>query len=158
MGKPRDRWQKQEVTSDEVFVGPLLNSCAEYERRYMTWYAAQPGTKERARKRGLERAQCPDYVAANKAATRRNYLRRQYGLTLEERDALLAAQGGVCKLCGLGIEFGGRSATEGAHVDHCHTTGKVRGILCATHNTSLGKFNDDPVLLRKAADYLEGKL
>jgi hypothetical protein len=122
------------------------------------WHRTLPETKEKAKARAEKRKQCPEYVAANKIATRRNFLRRRYGLTLDERDALLEAQGGKCKICGLPIEFGGRSATVGAHVDHDHITGVVRGILCATHNTSLGKFNDDPVLLRRAADYLEGKL
>ena len=40
-------------------------------------------------------------------------------------------------------------------IDHDHTTGKVRGMLCHDCNTSLGKFRDNPDILRKAADYLE---
>lgn len=53
-----------------------------------------------------------------------------------------------CELCG---------ATENLHIDHCAVTNTFRGILCIKHNTGLGKFNHDPAMLRKAAEYLERK-
>lgn len=86
-----------------------------------------------------------------KAAQRNRDLKRKYGLTLEEYEARLAAQGGVCALCG-----GPCSSGQQLAVDHCHTTNRVRGLLCGSCNLGLGKFRDAPVLLRLAADYLEG--
>lgn len=76
-------------------------------------------------------------------------LRRLYGITLEQKEDLLAMQGGGCALCSKLI------AGYDAVVDHDHATGRVRGILCRSHNTALGQFNDDPAMLRAAAAYLE---
>lgn len=75
-----------------------------------------------------------------------DHLRRTFGLTLEERDALFAAQDGLCAIC--------RSAPI-KHIDHDHPTGQVRGGLCGPCNMGLGQFEDDPGRLRAAARYLE---
>jgi hypothetical protein len=76
----------------------------------------------------------------------------KYKITAEDYDALLAKQGGVCAICG-GAD---PRTTHGFwHVDHCHTGGQVRGLLCSTCNTGLGSFYDQPDVLRRAADYLE---
>lgn len=78
-------------------------------------------------------------------------LNYHYGLTLEQYDQMLIDQGGACKICRTKDDSGpwGRFA-----VDHCHKTGKVRGLLCAKCNKGLGQFNDDPVLLAAAIAYL----
>ena len=80
---------------------------------------------------------------------RKSHLKRTFGITLEDYDRLLAAQGGGCAICG-------RTPREdiALHVDHDHVTGKVRGILCFKHNNALGDFDDDPELLRRALAYL----
>lgn len=75
---------------------------------------------------------------------------KTFGLTPEEYDKLLEAQNGVCAICRGSCTTGKRLA-----VDHCHESGKVRGLLCGSCNTSLGKFKDSPDLLRRAADYVE---
>jgi hypothetical protein len=82
---------------------------------------------------------------------------RRYGLTIEEYDALLAAQGGCCAICGR-TEAGGRHRR--LHVDHDHgfahgDKAGVRGLLCTSCNMGLGRFKDDAVNLRRAADYLD---
>lgn len=80
-------------------------------------------------------------------------LRYGYGITIEQHDAMLVAQGGVCAICkGPPVGIGNR-----LHVDHDHATGVVRGLLCSNCNTSLGKMNDDPERLRAAAAYLEAR-
>lgn len=82
-------------------------------------------------------------------------LQRTYGITLAEYDSLFAAQGGKCAIC-LG-DPKGRNAVNGRFdVDHCHKTGRVRGLLCGDCNTSLGKLNDDVPSLQRAIQYLEG--
>lgn len=82
--------------------------------------------------------------------SRRDMLRKKYGITLEDYQNLFEAQDGVCALCGNSCGSGRLLA-----VDHDHTTGKIRGLLCMAHNTGLGKFGDSSALLRKAADYLD---
>lgn len=78
-------------------------------------------------------------------------LMAEYGITQEDYDRMHADQGGQCAICGgPGL---GRFGT--LHVDHCHTTGAVRGLLCDNCNMALGQFKDAPALLRRAADYLE---
>jgi hypothetical protein len=82
---------------------------------------------------------------------RKSYLKRKYGITVEEADALLAAQEGRCAICG---KSEGDSRGFRMHIDHCHTTGAVRGVLCNLCNAGLGNFRDDPELMRKAIAYL----
>lgn len=78
---------------------------------------------------------------------------RRHGLTHQQYDAMLTMQGGVCAICR--SAWKGWNGKQGPHIDHCHDTGRVRGLLCGDCNTALGRFSDDPVLLRRAADYLE---
>ena len=75
------------------------------------------------------------------------YFKRQYGITMAERDELLASQAGVCVIC---------PRAPAVHVDHCHETGRVRGVLCFNCNSGLGLLRDDPEAMNRAADYLEG--
>lgn len=84
-------------------------------------------------------------------------MRRKYGIGHADYDRMLKAQGGGCALCGKRPEEQARYSKY-LHVDHNHDTGEVRGLLCDQHNLLLGRFNDDPVLLRRAVDYLEGVL
>jgi hypothetical protein len=85
--------------------------------------------------------------ACRAALGRQGHLKRQYGLTEAERDRLIASQGGVCCIC---------LAAPPAHVDHCHETGRVRGVLCFSCNAALGQFKDQPEVIRRAAAYVEG--
>jgi hypothetical protein len=78
-----------------------------------------------------------------------NHIRRTYGITLDQYDALLAEQGGVCAICR------GPSTGKNWHIDHDHITGKVRAILCNGCNVALGQMRNSPEILRAAADYLE---
>ncbi len=80
---------------------------------------------------------------------REHRLLKTYGITSAEFDAMLADQGGVCAV------GGGDGDAKMWHVDHCHDTGRVRGILCALCNRGIGHFRESAKLLRLAADYLE---
>jgi len=75
-------------------------------------------------------------------------LKVHYKLTLEEYRKMLLTQGSCCAICG--------DAFIGTpHVDHCHTTKKIRGLLCKGCNWGLGHYKDSPERLRAAAAYLE---
>ncbi|MEU4932216.1 endonuclease VII domain-containing protein [Streptomyces yokosukanensis] len=78
---------------------------------------------------------------------RASYFKRNYGLTEAERDAMIVAQWALCAIC---------PDAPAAHVDHCHKTGRVRGVLCFNCNSGLGLLRDDPEVVRRAAAYLEG--
>ncbi len=98
---------------------------------------------------------CKETDRKESGAARARHLLRTFGITAEEYDAMLAAQGGGCAICGCRPEEQAARYTTFLHVDHDHTTGRVRGLLCAEHNLLLGRFNDDPALLRRAVEYLE---
>lgn len=91
--------------------------------------------------------------------TNRSRLRR-YGISESEYYDLLKKQDNKCAICSL--PYFCRTTKRLAEsnefklaVDHCHKTGKVRGLLCYQCNVGLGKFSDDLDLLRKAVQYLE---
>lgn len=79
-------------------------------------------------------------------------MRKFYGITLEERDALIVSQDACCAGCGRRF---GLAHDDRPHVDHCHATGRVRGILCGTCNKAIGLAQDSPEILRACARYLE---
>ena len=83
---------------------------------------------------------------------RKQALKRMYGISSEDFDKLLTEQNHCCAICGTS-EPGGRYDTF--NVDHCHETGKVRGLLCKSCNIALGEFKDDIDMLKKAVVYLE---
>lgn len=87
--------------------------------------------------------------------SRASRLMREYGITLDQYDAMLAAQDGLCAICGSPPDPAGYKASSILHVDHDHETGQVRALLCLNCNRGLGHYFDKPDLLRKAADYLE---
>jgi len=80
---------------------------------------------------------------------------RQYDITLEAFDELLARQRGGCAICGAVQSAKGRKSLS---VDHDHATGEVRGLLCSRCNTGIGMFRDEPALLAAAIRYLEAAL
>lgn len=73
----------------------------------------------------------------------------RYGLTQAGFDALLNTQGGLCAIC-----KGPEPKHINWNIDHCHVTGRIRGILCRPCNLGLGHFQDNPVLLVAAVEYL----
>lgn len=83
----------------------------------------------------------------------RNYkLRGKYDLSNQEYLAMVEAQGGLCAICGAN---GSANRVHGKlYVDHCHDSGKVRGLLCHGCNVSIGWMKDDPERLEAAAAYL----
>ena len=103
--------------------------------------------------RAREKARRRAYYEANKEELRARrqfeYLQRCYGLTRADYEALLAAQGGVCPLCG-------KRSEKTLCVDHCHETGTIRGLLCRQCNFALGCFTDSQAAMMAAVAYLGG--
>lgn len=67
-------------------------------------------------------------------------------------------QEGKCKICNTYFDIISLSKRKGLYIDHCHKTNIVRGLLCVSCNTALGKFKDDINLLNKAIDYLQSHI
>lgn len=88
-------------------------------------------------------------TGAKAISNRRSYLKRKYGITLEQYDELLSEQGGVCGICGREP-----NPNISLHVDHDHQTGALRGLLCFPCNQAIGSLREDPALLELAIDYL----
>lgn len=81
-----------------------------------------------------------------------HHLKRKFGISIEDYEKLLAAQDGVCRICKDPPGFGERGRL---HVDHDHSDGRIRGLLCMNCNQGLGQFRDDVALLSAAVAYLE---
>lgn len=82
-----------------------------------------------------------------------NSLKQLYGITAADYERMLADQGGACAICGSTDHKSSR--TKYFAVDHDHTTGEVRGVLCHSCNKGLGLLQDNPKVLKAAASYLE---
>ena len=77
---------------------------------------------------------------------------KKYGLSLEDYNNMLDEQNHKCKLC---LTSFTTLISKNIHIDHCHTTNKVRGVLCLHCNTGLGYFKDNTRTLTKAINYLQ---
>lgn len=93
--------------------------------------------------------------AENREHYKNKELFREFGITLAEYQQMLLAQNGVCAICKKPETGTRRGRPLHLSVDHCHRTNKIRALLCGFCNKGLGKFFDDPALLRKAAVYIE---
>lgn len=81
---------------------------------------------------------------------RKKKLKQRYNISLEDYNELYDKQAGCCALCGTHQS----ELSKSLAVDHCHSTGKVRGLLCFDCNTGIGKLKDDYNLVYRAAEYL----
>lgn len=143
-----------------------------YQREYMRAYN-RSGRNKWSQQEALERkrarleARAERVAASIKQASRNNqkryaadkdaYLRRalghackKLGITVEQYEQMLKEQKGVCAICRQACTAGRRLA-----IDHCHKTGKTRGLLCSACNTAVGLLKDDENLLRRAVSYLK---
>lgn len=82
-----------------------------------------------------------------RAHLRAVHFRKKYLLTIEERDAMAAAQHGLCAIC--------NTPPAKLVVDHCHSTGTIRKLLCSACNTAIGLFQEDCGRMLAAIQYLE---
>lgn len=124
--------------------------------RSKAWYEANKEAQS-----ARDKARWAADLEQNRAAQRARYhsheqvakrLLDTYGLTPEDYDNMLEAQGGGCAICGRSPEEESRRLC----VDHDHETGENRGILCNSCNVMLGGARDDPQALARGIDYLLG--
>lgn len=124
------------------------------------WYERKGRERSRLRRESMtpeERAELNRQQREARAADPKRFRRydlkrrlRRLGATIEQYEALMEHQGGVCAIC-----KGPPSGKDDIyHVDHDHETGALRGLLCHYCNTSLGGFKDDVVALQRAIEYL----
>lgn len=78
---------------------------------------------------------------------KRNHLKRRYGLSLEQVAEMMLNQGNACAICG--------DEESRLVIDHNHTTGKIRGLLCDSCNCTLGLTKEDPKIIKSLLKYLK---
>lgn len=147
---------------------------SEYHREYQRRYRAANKDKVRALNADYKRRNSElvkewsrawqrknrEKISRNRQSKRDQYIVRVYGVTLERARELLDVK--ECQICGeaerqIAVESKrvGKFTRSSLVVDHCHTSGVVRGMLCGRCNTSIGQFEDSPDLLYAAAAYLD---
>ena len=167
--KQNEEWRKQRAADERQLqpVAPVCKKCGQPK----TW------RKDSHAKRGYRwKCQpcnvkvCSDYYGKNRERLRKeakdkytpevgraDSLKRNFGITPEERDAIEAAQGGVCAICGRPEK---KHRFKQLCVDHDHSVKdkrqSVRGMLCSRCNMGIGHFEDDSLRLQKAIRYLNG--
>lgn len=82
----------------------------------------------------------------------KSFIKRTYGIDADTYYEMLANQNYKCAICG--TEGNNSINRTKMFIDHCHTSGEVRGLLCSKCNIALGNFNDDIETLKKAIEYL----
>ena len=174
----KQRWsetnrEKVNATSRRYYWRDVSKSRAKgrlYARRYAQRHSARIKKRQHAHQRQRTEAQRrrrrmnPEKAKADNRksaqAFRRNHphkykrsmrvqLLKRYGLTPDQYDALLESQNGRCAIC-----YEPPDKRTNLAVDHCHSTGHVRMLLCWVCNTAIGKMGDDPALLERAAALL----
>lgn len=139
-----------------------MTRTTEQSREYGRQWRAKNPTKYREYNRKYREANVDRYKGMITAWAKSNpdkikgyHLKKAYGITLEEKNAMLASQGGCCGICG-STQPGSKRGWQ-VDADHSVKPARVRGILCVSCNTSLGRFYHDPEMLRKAADWVSVK-
>lgn len=137
-GKPEEAFSKDRAAKDglrnrcrkcmsEIFKADYRSRPEVWKGRVKKWDAANPDKRKRIQ--------------------RRVDLRILYGLSLEGYDQMLREQRGCCAICD--------QVMKRPYVDHCHRTGRIRALLCASCNTGIGGLKDSPQICYRAAAYLE---
>ncbi|ERR1700677_3375205 len=131
-------------------TGPGRKWCSEPCRHVMG------GNPVRLAKMASGEADAAQLHAAS-VAKRRHSLKKTFGISLEQFNMMLEQQNGVCAICKQPetAKNGWNSKTRFLAVDHCHSTGKIRGLLCTQCNQGLGNFRDDAARMKAAIHYLE---
>ena len=123
--------------------------------------AANREAAHRFRKNNPDKVKLYSSITRSRAAekdpliVRRRNLKRDFNLDLEEYDKMHNEQNGLCLICKQPETSVQRGKVIPLSVDHCHDSGKIRGLLCRSCNTGLGAFSDNIDRIKKAIMYLE---
>ena len=117
----------------------------DFYKSNVTYYQKECKSCNRIRKHKWHKTESGKLSSAN------TKLKKRFGITLEEFDEMYKTQNGKCLICGVTESCLGHRLA----VDHCHTTGKIRGLLCKSCNTAIGNFKDNINNLKNAIIYLE---
>ena len=109
-------------------------------------FASMGKGKKRAKCKPCLAAQKREYYKNNPDKAHQRNLKTFYGITKQDFQKMCEEQGEACACCG---------KVAPLNVDHCHITGKVRGLLCTNCNFALGHFKDNVEVIQKAIDYLK---
>lgn len=157
--KSEDKFYKHKLIKPDGIRKQCKDCRQEYRRKA---HAKNPEIKRRQAKEWADKnrdklnADARQKRAANIKRFKGYALKADFGLCIEEFDRMVNEQNNLCKLCGRPETTKHQSGkTKDLAVDHDHLTGKIRGLLCWVCNTGIGKLQDSPELLRKAADYIE---
>lgn len=149
----RRNWIRATPSASEILLSEKVAKKEERRLRvarlHREWRANHP---EEARAQDAVRSKTPRRVKQHRDLV----LRKKYGLTRARYDQILSEQGGKCAICrsdNAGARRSGRLTDW--HVDHCHASGKIRGLLCSKCNTGIGLLGDDVKLLEAAIGYLK---
>lgn len=129
--------------------GKYKPQCKECTQKYYT-------TKDKFHKENGGNPTRKEWFKKNRDRLKDGFLRRTYGISIEEYKTMFNNQCGKCAICGKEETRLNKDGTKlDLSVDHCHKTGKVRKLLCSTCNTTLGKVEEDIDRLSKLAAYIK---
>jgi hypothetical protein len=162
-GKPRNQCKACKTAHQKAWVEKQPERAAINAERGREWRKNNPDrTAEYTRRknerpgfREQKRAYMREYYANLSDSERRDRdYRRFYGISLVEYEQMVHNQGGLCAICRQPPPKDSGRVPGVLVVDHCHTNGHVRGLLCFTCNLAIGYFKDNPDSLLSAAQYL----
>lgn len=136
VAKPLEEFHKEKNTKD----GRRSHCRACIKMANLEWQARDPEHARACWRKSYKKYYNAEYQHKKKLAA--------YRISQEDYDLMLNFKNGRCHICN-------ETLATIPHIDHCHYTKQVRGMLCMKCNTAIGSMRDNPALMRKAADYVE---
>lgn len=142
VGRPRSECQscRSEREARRQLALARREGTVDTEKRCSRCQVVKPASEFRLRTKGHLKSHCNRCIALAQRAAK-------YGITPEEYEAMEIAQAGACSICD-------RVPADSLRVDHCHETGRVRGLICHDCNAGIGLLGDDPDRIMRAVIYL----
>lgn len=126
------------------------------ENNEITYFTGKPCKRGHLSVRFTKNNQCKECLQEYaKQHQTRLHLKKRFDLTEKEYELMLEAQNGVCAICKEEEKIidGQSKKKKPLSVDHCHNTGRIRGLLCTACNTGIGLLRHEPYILKAAAEY-----